>query len=192
MIAQTVKIVSALALVALLSVATLQNHWLDRGIDAASALVAPHAAITTTPAQPAPNLAAAPPPRSSSHSVMGVVELSPYRNAQFRTEVEIDGTRIHALVDTGASQVLLSAEDARAINIDPPASAYTATAQTANGAVNFAPVRLRELRVGGITVYDVDGLVARPGQTAISLLGMSFLRKLSSFQVADDHFVMKQ
>jgi aspartyl protease family protein len=193
MIAQTVKIVSALALVALLSVATLQNHWLDRGIDAASALVAPHAAIaTTTPAQPTPPLAAAPPPRSSSHSGMGVVELLPDRNAQFRTEVEIDGTRIHALVDTGASQVLLSAEDARAINIDPPASAYTATAQTANGAVNFAPVRLRELRVGGITVYDVDGLVARPGQTAVSLLGMSFLRKLSSFQVADGHFVMKQ
>jgi len=192
MIAQTVKIVSALALVALLSVATLQNHWLDRGIDAASALVAPHAAITTTPAQPAPNFAPAPPPRSSSHSGMGVVELSPDRNAQFRTEVEIDGTRIHALVDTGASQVLLSAEDARAINIDPPASAYTAIAQTANGAVNFAPVRLRELRVGGITVYDVDGLVARPGQTAVSLLGMSFLRKLSSFQVADGHFVMKQ
>ena len=157
MIAQTVKIVSALALVALLSVATLQNHWLDRSIDAASALVAP-----------------------------------PDRNAQFRTEVEIDGTRIHALVDTGASQVLLSAEDARAINIDPPASAYTAIAQTANGAVNFAPVRLRELRVGGITVYDVEGLVARPGQTAVSLLGMSFLRKLSSFQVADGHFVMKQ
>ena len=123
---------------------------------------------------------------------MGVVELSPDRNAQFRTEVEIDGPRIHALVDTGASQVLLSAEDARAINIDPPASAYTAIAQTANGAVNFAPVRLRELRVGGITVYDVEGLVARPGQTAVSLLGMSFLRKLSSFQVADGHFVMKQ
>ncbi len=190
MIAQTVKIVSALALVALLSVATLQNHWLDRSIDAVGALVAPHP--STIAAQPAPPFAAAPPPRSSSHSGMGVVELSPDRNAQFRTEVEIDGTRIHALVDTGASQVLLSAEDARILNIDPPASAYTAIAQTANGAVNFAPVRLRELRVGGITVYDVDGLVARPGQTAVSLLGMSFLRKLSSFQVADGHFVMKQ
>jgi aspartyl protease family protein len=192
MIAQTVKIVSALALVAVLSVAALQNHWFERGEDALQEVIAPHGATLAAAPAPAPNNPALFPKRSSAHTGLGSVELAPDRNAQFQTEVEINGARIHALVDTGASQVLLSAEDARILNIDPPASAYTATAQTANGAVNFAPVRLRELRVGEIVVYDVDGLVAKPGQTATSLLGMSFLRKLSSFQVADGRFVMKQ
>jgi aspartyl protease family protein len=106
--------------------------------------------------------------------------------------MEINGARIHVLVDTGASHVLLTAEDAHAANIDPPASAYTAAVQTANGTAMLAPTRLRELRVGQISVSNVEALVARPGQTAISLLGMSFLRKLTSFQVADGHFLMKQ
>jgi aspartyl protease family protein len=190
MLAQTVKIVAALVFVALLSVAALQDHWFERGGSALRALLAPQR--ETIVVQPAPAALPAPAARPGSRSGFGVVELSPDRNAQYATDIEIGGARIHALVDTGASHVMLTAEDARAANIDPPASAYTAAVQTANGTVMLAPTRLRELRVGQISVSNVEALVARPGQTGVSLLGMSFLRKLTSFQVADGHFLMKQ
>jgi aspartyl protease family protein len=190
MIAQTAKIVAALVVVALLSVAALQDHWFERGGGVLRALLAPRPEAIVV--QPAPGVLTAPAARPGSRAGSGVVELSPDRNAQYATDIEIDGARIHALVDTGASHVMLTAEDARAANIDPPASAYTAAVQTANGTVMLAPTRLRELRVGQISVSNVEALVARPGQPGISLLGMSFLRKLSSFQVADGHFLMKQ
>lgn len=200
MIAQTVKLASALGLVALLSFVALQSRWFEQGgaaigtmLSARDPMLAARGSavpsVSASPAGPTPAIAVV---RPAARAGMGVVELSPDRNAQFVTEVEINGARIHALVDTGASHVMLTAEDARAINLDPPASAYTIPAQTANGTAFLAPARLRELRVGEITEYDVQALVAKPGQNGISLLGMSFLKKLSSFQVADGHFVMKQ
>jgi aspartyl protease family protein len=193
MYAQITKIVSALAFVALLSFVALQNQWPQRGGDALREMIAQSGYGPSAPPAP-PALAAA--PAASAHAVyrsgQGVVEIAPDRNAQFATEIEINGARIHALVDTGASHVVLTAEDARAINIDLPPSAYKVTAQTANGVALLAPTRLRVLRVGEIAVYNVDALVAKPGQTGITLLGMSFLKNLSSFQVADGRFVMKQ
>lgn len=191
MIAQTVKLASALGLVALLSFFALQSRWFEQGGAAIGPMLATHrvAAPSASPTSPSPAMAVV---RPAARAGMGMVELSPDRNAQFVTEIEINGARIHALVDTGASHVMLTAEDARAINLDPPASAYTIPAQTANGTAFLAPARLRELRVGEITEYDVQALVAKPGLNGISLLGMSFLKKLSSFQVADGHFVMKQ
>jgi len=132
----------------------------------------------------------APAPRASSG--WGMVELAPDPQAQFHARVEINGVRIESLVDTGASSVALTADDAHLLNIDLPASAYTVRGQTANGEAAFAPVRLSEVRVGGIVVYDVEAVVAQPGKLFNTLLGMSFLKKLSSFQVADGRFVMKQ
>jgi aspartyl protease family protein len=133
-----------------------------------------------------------PPRATTSHLSYGVAEIKPDRNGQYRTELEIDGTHVRALVDTGATFVALTAEDARHLDIDPPPSAFTIPAQTANGTAKVARVRLREISVGDITVYNVDAVVAQPGALQISLLGMSFLRKLESFQFAEGHFVMKQ
>lgn len=190
MLAQTAKLAFFFGLMALLGALALQNGWLINRGDAIRAATASHGegAIAQVPR----GYVAAPAVASSSHVGPGMVELTPDRNAQFMTDVEVNGARVHALVDTGASHVLLTAEDARALNIDPPASAFTAGAQTANGVAYYAPTRLRELRVGQIVVTDVEAAVAKPGQLSTTLLGMSFLRKLSSFQVADGRFVMRQ
>jgi aspartyl protease family protein len=150
---------------------------------------------------PPPRAVAAPPPpareraptlAATSHPNSGVVEIEADRNGQFRTDMEIDGDSVHALVDTGATFVALTAEDARRLNIDPPPSAFNIKTRTANGAALVAHVRLRQIGVGDITVNNVDAVVARPGALHISLLGMSFLKKLESFQFADGRFVMKQ
>ncbi|WP_298359666.1 TIGR02281 family clan AA aspartic protease [Rhodoblastus sp.] len=184
--AQISKIAFFLGLMALLFAGAVQNSgWLAHGPPAA-----PRAQIGAAP--PAPNDSAPPAAAQLSHASFGVVELEPDRNAQYRTDIEIDGTSLSAMVDTGATFVTLTAEDARRLNIEPPASAYNIPVQTANGTSKVAHVRLREIRVNDIAIRDVDALVAPPGALNITLLGMSFLKKLESFHVADGRFVMKQ
>ncbi len=183
---QISKIAFFLGLMALLFAGAVQNSgWLALGPRTSPR--AQNGAATPAPADPAP-----PATIHVSHAGFGVVELEPDRNAQYQTDIEIDGTSLRAMIDTGATFVTLTAEDARHLNIEPPASAYDIPVQTANGASKAARVSLREIRVNDITIRDVDALVAPPGALNITLLGMSFLKKLEGFQVADGRFVMKQ
>jgi aspartyl protease family protein len=193
---QAIKMASTLAVGAVLLAYGYKHQWLRQGEDMLRSVSAPHAAIPAPALPPMPQQQAATPyqpPQSRPRTTgWGVEELSPDSYSQYRANIEVNGARIQTLVDTGASWVALTAEDARQLNLDPPRSAYTIKTQTANGVAMSAPVKLREIRIGNITVYDVDALVSEPGKLGVSLLGMSFLRKLSSFQVADGRFVMKQ
>ena len=185
-----VKLTSFMAVLAIVVVGVVQNPSLWPGRAAMHAQAASPAAA---PGRLAANIVTASTPAvAPARSGWGVVELSPDGNAQYRAEIEINGVRISALVDTGASHVALTPQDARALNIDPPNSAFILTTQTANGVAHSAPARLGEVRVGSIVIHDVEALVAQPGALSASLLGMSFLKKLGSFQVADGRFVMKQ
>jgi aspartyl protease family protein len=185
-----VKLISSIAVLAIIVAGVVQKPSLWPGGPAMHAQAASPAAA---PARFTDNsVATSTPAVAPARSGWGVVELSPDRNAQYRAEIEINGVRINALVDTGASHVALTAQDARALNIDPPGSAYILASQTANGVAHSAPARLGEVRVGSIVIHDVEALVAQPGALSTSLLGMSFLKKLGSFQVADGRFVMKQ
>jgi aspartyl protease family protein len=184
------KMAAVLAIAAPVLTAGLQNHWFSRGMETLHTMTAPRG--DAQPEQAYSQYAAAPRAAPSPHSSWGVVELPAGQNSHYLADVEVSGGRIRAVVDTGASYVSLTAEDARALNIDPPRDAYNVKMSTANGIVQDAYVRLSEVRVGSIVIHDVDALVAPPGAQTITLLGMSFLKKLSSFQVADGRFVMKQ
>ncbi len=186
MLGDVIKLAVIFVVAALFTVGGIQNHWFSRF----SGLIPQTAEAPVPPS--APRAAAAAPAPPPSRSRWGMVELSPDALAQYHTEVEINGVRLDALVDTGASHVSLTAEDARALNLNLPPSAYTGVSHTANGVSRVAPVTLREVRVGDIAVYNVLAVVSEPGVKSMTLLGMSFLKNLSSFQVADGHFVMKQ
>ena len=95
------------------------------------------------------------------------------------------------MVDTGASLVALSAEDAAKVGIRPNPGAYSRPISTANGNVMVAPVRIRELRVGDIAVRDVEAVVVPEGRLGTSLLGMSFLRRLKGFDMAGGRLTLK-
>lgn len=127
------------------------------------------------------------PLRSSSRT-----ELSADALGHFLTSVEIDGKRISVLVDTGASMVTLTYDDAAAIGLHPSPSDFTIATQTANGAARAAPIRLRSVRLGQIELRDVDAMVAARGALGQSLLGMSFLKKLAGFEVAQGKLVLRQ
>ena len=95
----------------------------------------------------------------------------------------VNGARVHFLVDTGASFVSLTPADAAAAGISHSSLAFTARLNTANGIARAAPVKLREVRVGQLTIDDVDGVVTE--NLGGSLLGMSFLRRVDSWEMHD-------
>ena len=87
------------------------------------------------------------------------------------------------LVDTGASLVILTPNDARAIGIRHSELVFDQIMQTGNGPVHAAPVLLREIRIGDVAIEKVQGAVIDSlGQ---SVLGMSFLGPLKGFEMRD-------
>lgn len=108
----------------------------------------------------------------------GVVELTADQRGHFETEVRLNGRGANVLVDTGATLVALTYEDAVAAGLSVGAADFRYYAQTANGRARFAKVRIDEVRLGDIVVRDVDASVAEPGRLHVTLLGMSFLGKL--------------
>jgi aspartyl protease family protein len=81
-------------------------------------------------------------------------------------------------VDTGASLIVLRESAANSLGIFPRPSDYTGRSSTANGIAKFAPVRLNQVEVNGITVRDVEAAVMSDEALKVNLLGMSFLAKV--------------
>ncbi len=110
-------------------------------------------------------------------------------DGHFALEARVDGALVRFLVDTGASDVVLSPADAERLGFDTGTLRYTRTYHTANGTVAGAPVRLGYVAIGPLVVENVHASVnkAAMGQ---SLLGMSFLRRLSGYEVAGDRLVL--
>lgn len=116
-----------------------------------------------------------PPARSSSGRK---VEIKAGAHGHYYANVDINGRALDVLVDTGASMVALSYEDARRLNLFMRQSDFTMAVQTANGEARFAPVVLDKVSIGHITVRHVQAAVAEPGKLGKTLLGMSFLSRL--------------
>jgi len=118
------------------------------------------------------------------------VEVARAVNGDFDVTAHINGARIAMVLDTGASSVVLTRDDARAAGLPLEVLAYTASIDTANGRTRAAPVTLDRLAVGGLVERSVAALVAQPGQLKTSLLGMSFLNRLRSWEVRGDRLLL--
>lgn len=102
----------------------------------------------------------------------------------YETKASINGRAVHVMVDTGATLVALTHEDAAAAGIHPGRSDFTQRVATANGQGRVAPVILDEITIGDIRVRDVRAVVAEPGRLGTSLLGMSFLGQLQKTEIS--------
>ena len=119
------------------------------------------------------------------------VTLEKALNGHFEARILVNGAAIRALVDTGASSTVLSADDARAAGLDPDSLRYTIPVATANGVTKAAGARVAELSVGGISRKDMAVMVAAPGTLGQSLLGMNFIATLSGFDVRGDRMILR-
>lgn len=118
-------------------------------------------------------------------------ELKAVGNGHFVTTASINNRDVQVLVDTGASFVALSYEDAKAIGLRPGSLDYDVPLATANGITKGARVMLDKVEVDGVRVADVEGIVLPEGAMNGTLLGMSFLSKLRSFKVEDGVLYLK-
>lgn len=122
----------------------------------------------------------------------GTVTLPAGDYGHFRAEADINGRDIDVMVDTGASLVALTYEDARRAGIVVKPSDFTHTAQTANGIARVAPVTIPRISIGDITVRNVAGVVSERGASERTLLGMSFLGRLSRVEMRGGTLVLQE
>jgi aspartyl protease family protein len=106
-------------------------------------------------------------------------------------EAHVNGTPVRFMVDTGASDVVLTPADARRVGLNPNTLDYSRRYNTANGVVAGAPVTLGRVRVGPIEIENVRASVNR-AEMASSLLGMSFLGRLSGYEVQNGVLTLRQ
>jgi len=113
------------------------------------------------------------------------------RDGDFSVTAHINGARVPMVVDTGATSVVLTQEAAKASGLPIEILSYTVNVETANGRTRAAPVNLERVVVGGLIERSVPALVAQQGQLKQSLLGMSFLNRLDSWEVRGDKLRMR-
>ncbi|MEC7760719.1 MAG: TIGR02281 family clan AA aspartic protease [Pseudomonadota bacterium] len=127
-------------------------------------------------------------PRQSVVS-QGVVEVPRRPDGHFYLTLEVDGTPVDFVVDTGASQVVLSMDDARRIGLDPDTLPFIGTAMTANGEVRTAPTTVDEMVLGDVVERNVRVYV-NEGAMDMSLLGMTYLQRFERIEIADDMLIL--
>jgi aspartyl protease family protein len=127
--------------------------------------------------------------QSDSHRTVSIAAAD---YGHFLTEAEIDGRSVNVMVDTGASLVALTYEDAADLGIFVRPSDFTHVVLTANGPARVAPVTISSISIGDITVHDVPAVVSERGKSGRTLLGMSFLGRLSSVEMRGGTLVLQE
>lgn len=97
--------------------------------------------------------------------------------------LELNGARIPFVVDTGATDMVLTRADARRAGLEPDTLNFIGRANTANGTVRTAPVRINTVRLGDVTDTDVRASV-NEGEMSGSLLGMGYLEKWGRIEIS--------
>jgi len=119
------------------------------------------------------------------------VEVARTSDGDFDISAHINGSRVPMVLDTGASSVVLTQDDAKAAGLPIDLLNYTVSIDTANGRARAAPVTLDRVAIGALEERSIDALVVQPGQLRTSLLGMSFLNRLQTWQVSGDRLILK-
>jgi aspartyl protease family protein len=141
----------------------------------------PAVQVAAAPA-PAP---VAPPPDSGDAAT-----IAKSSDGHFWADADIDGHDVRFLVDTGASAVSLTPDDAERLGFSPGSLAYNYQVSTANGQTVAARVKLDRISVAGAEVRDVDAYVIQQGLPT-SLLGMSYLGRLSQFEATQSALILR-
>src|SRR5689334_61758 len=119
----------------------------------------------------------------------GSVQLQRNANGHFYADVEINGAQVHMLVDTGATGIALSRDDARKAGIATSIGMNDVVGEGADGAVHGEYVKLDNVALGGTTATGLEAIVLNGGSQ--SLLGQEFLARFDSVEIHGDTMVLK-
>jgi aspartyl protease family protein len=136
---------------------------------------------SNSPAKPEIVLPAATPADPGADPAVNTLVYPANRAGHVIVDAVVNGAPMRMLVDTGASFVTLTPADARAAGIAAGQLVFNRRASTANGFVRMATVTLREIRLGQLSLNDVPAAVLE--NLNLSLLGMSFLERLNSYEM---------
>lgn len=130
-------------------------------------------------------------PSRASETGTGAIAFARGSDQHFRIDALVEGQPVRFLLDTGASGVVLSRQDAIRVGYDPARLSFTQIFETANGRTRGAPIRLKQLAIGPIAFTDVPASV-NEGELRESLLGMRLLEQLSSIEIRNDRLVIRR
>ncbi|MEA3013160.1 MAG: aspartyl protease family protein [Sphingomonadales bacterium] len=131
--------------------------------------------------------ASSPLKRGSSDAGYGSRELLRNADGHFYADAQINGHSIRLMVDTGASVIMLTREDAQRAGVAVPTE--RALAMGVGGTVAVAPVTIGRIALGGVDARDVQAAVA--DQLPVSLLGQNFLAQFESVEIRGDTMVLR-
>jgi aspartyl protease family protein len=167
--------------VAVVAVAVVSALAAGQGL---TAFAAAQRTEETPLSQPVAISPAEPDPASSA------AQVSKAKDGHYWAEAQVDGRWVHFLVDTGASTVALTRQDAQRLGFELDQLVYDRPVATANGKTLAAQVRLDRVSVAGARVDGVEALVVKDGLSA-SLLGMSYLGRLSRFEATPTALILR-
>lgn len=129
-------------------------------------------------------------PSRSQQLAGGELEFRRGGDGHFYIDAEVNGRTVRFLVDTGASDIVLSPADARRLGFRVSALTFDRIYETANGVGRGAPVMLDSVMVGRLRFREVSASV-NDAAMSDSLLGMSFLDRLSGYEVRGDSLILR-
>lgn len=148
----------------------------DQPVELASAEYSPPTSMETEPA-PAGN---------------GSAQFTTSRAADghFYADVRINGATSRMLIDTGATSVILSRQDAQRAGIQARPGEFTAIAQTAGGQIALKPVTIDRIALGPVDGRNVQAMVAET-DIPVSLLGQSFLERVGTVEISGNELRLR-
>ena len=128
---------------------------------------------------------------SFQQSQDGAIIIPKEIDGHFHLTLTINDRPIDFLVDTGASDIVLTRKDAARVGFDPNRLDYWGMANTANGTVRLATIRLETVRLGEFIDKNIRASVNKAPMEK-SLLGMRYLSKFRAIEISDDQMILKR
>jgi len=130
-------------------------------------------------------------PGQMVHIDEDTVALTRREDGHFHIIALVNNVDVEFMVDTGASDIVLSTRDAERIGLKPDTLNYTQRAMTANGTVRGAPVKIASFEFAGVEDHNVRATV-NEGDLRLSLLGMSYLSRFSLIAIEGDRLILSR
>jgi|SaaInlStandDraft_2_1057019.scaffolds.fasta_scaffold162904_2 aspartyl protease family protein len=127
-----------------------------------------------------------------SASASSSIQIPIQGDGHYWVNMNVNYNDVNFIVDTGASFVTLSHEDAKKLSLNLFENDYKISVNTAAGRTTMAEVTLDMIKVGGIELRNVKAFVAREGMLTVSLLGMNYLNRLNRFEFSDQKLIFEQ